>query len=98
MTLEESKEVIPVSYTHLDVYKRQVLLRLPEGCLYRCVAAGENEILQIDPVSMHDISFLSSERVFHEDEIAGLEIKYSKLTMVPGRDRKSTRLNSSHRL
>ena len=33
---------------------------------------------------MHDISFLSSERVFHEDEIAGLEIKYSKLTMVPG--------------
>ena len=28
-----------------------VLLRLPEGCLYRCVATGENEILQILPVS-----------------------------------------------
>lgn len=34
-------------------------------------------------IRVHDISFLSSERVFHEDEIAGLEIKYSKLTMVP---------------
>ncbi len=32
---------------------------------------------------MHDISFLSSERVFADEEIAGLEIKYSKLTMVP---------------
>lgn len=34
-------------------------------------------------IRVHDISFLSSERVFREDEIAGLEIKYSKLTMVP---------------
>lgn len=34
-------------------------------------------------IRVHDISFLSSERVFDEDEIAGLEIKYSKLTMVP---------------
>ena len=34
-------------------------------------------------IRVHDISFLSSERVFNEDEIAGLEIKYSKLTMVP---------------
>ena len=34
-------------------------------------------------IRVHDISFLSSERVFEEDEIAGLEIKYSKLTMVP---------------
>lgn len=34
-------------------------------------------------IRVHDISFLSSERVFHEDEIAGLEIKYSKLAMVP---------------
>ena len=31
----------------------------------------------------NDISFLSSERVFEKEEIAGLEIKYSKLTMVP---------------
>lgn len=35
-------------------------------------------------IRVHDISFLSSERVFEDDEIAGLEIKYSKLTMVPG--------------
>lgn len=34
-------------------------------------------------IRVHDISFLSSERVFNDDEIAGLEIKYSKLTMVP---------------
>lgn len=34
-------------------------------------------------VRVHDISFLSSERVFHHDEIAGLEIKYSKLSTVP---------------
>ncbi len=34
-------------------------------------------------VRVHDISFLSSERVFHHEEIAGLEIKYSKLAMVP---------------
>lgn len=34
-------------------------------------------------IRVHDISFLSSERVFNEREIAGLEIKYSKLTMVP---------------
>ncbi len=34
-------------------------------------------------IRVHDISFLSSERVFNHDELAGLEIKYSKLTMVP---------------
>ena len=34
-------------------------------------------------VRIHDISFLSSERVFNEEELAGLKIKYSKLTMVP---------------
>ncbi|MBS6195635.1 MAG: hypothetical protein KH828_08655 [Clostridiales bacterium] len=34
-------------------------------------------------IRVHDISFLSSERVFEKEEIAGLEIKYSKLTMVP---------------
>ncbi len=34
-------------------------------------------------IRVHDISFLSSERVFDNDAIAGLEIKYSKLTMVP---------------
>lgn len=34
-------------------------------------------------IRVHDISFLSSERFFAEDEMTGLEIKYSKLTMVP---------------
>ena len=34
-------------------------------------------------IRVHDISFLSSERVFVDGEMAGLEIKYSKLTMVP---------------
>jgi len=34
-------------------------------------------------ILVHDISFLSSERVFHHDEMAGLEIKYSKLATVP---------------
>lgn len=36
-----------------------------------------------EDIPVHDISFLSSERVFQEKEIAGLEIKYSKLAMVP---------------
>ena len=35
-------------------------------------------------IRVHDISFLSSERIFDRDEITGLAIKYSKLTMVPG--------------
>ena len=35
-------------------------------------------------IRVHDISFMSSERVFSEDgQIVGLEIKYNKLTMVP---------------
>ena len=34
-------------------------------------------------IRIHDISFLSSERVFHDDELAGLEIKYSKMATVP---------------
>ena len=34
-------------------------------------------------IPVHDISFLSSERVFENGELAGLEIKYNKLAMVP---------------
>lgn len=34
-------------------------------------------------VRIHDISFLSSERVFQGEELAGLDIKYSKLATVP---------------
>ncbi len=32
---------------------------------------------------MHDISFMSSERVFGENDEMSLDIKYCKLTMVP---------------
>ena len=35
-------------------------------------------------IRVHDISFLSSERVFSNGEVTGLEVKYSKLTAVPG--------------
>ena len=34
-------------------------------------------------IRVHDISFLSSERVFKNGELCGLEIKYNKLTVVP---------------
>lgn len=34
-------------------------------------------------IRVHDISFLSSERVFKDGAMVGLEIKYEKLTMVP---------------
>ncbi len=34
-------------------------------------------------IRVHDISFLSSERVFQEHELSQLEIKYNKLTPVP---------------
>ena len=50
--------------------RRFGIIRMEESC-YR------------EHIRVHDISFLSSERVFKEEEIAGLEIKYSKLTMVP---------------
>ncbi|MBR1815016.1 MAG: hypothetical protein IJ773_14570 [Lachnospiraceae bacterium] len=41
------------------------------------------ESCYMEKIRVHDISFLSSERVFQNDEIAGLEIKYSKLATVP---------------
>lgn len=34
-------------------------------------------------IQVHAISFLSSERIFTEDQISGLEIKYSKLAAIP---------------
>ena len=34
-------------------------------------------------IRVHDISFMSSERVFLDGRMTGLEIKYNKLTMVP---------------
>ena len=34
-------------------------------------------------IRVHDISFMSSERVFRDGQMTGLEIKYNKLTMVP---------------
>ncbi len=35
-------------------------------------------------IQVHDISFISSERVFENEEMTGLAIKYSKLAVVPG--------------
>lgn len=35
-------------------------------------------------IRVHDMSFLSCERVFHDDRISGLEIKYDKMTVVDG--------------
>lgn len=37
----------------------------------------------IEHIRVHDISFLSSERVFTEGVLNGLEIKYNKLALVP---------------
>ncbi len=34
-------------------------------------------------IRVHDISFMSSERVFENGEMTGLEIKYCKLATVP---------------
>ena len=34
-------------------------------------------------IRVHDISFLSSERVFENGAVSGLDIKYNKLTLVP---------------
>ena len=34
-------------------------------------------------IRVHDISFMSSERVFRDGEMTGLELKYCKLSMVP---------------
>ncbi|MDO4493068.1 MAG: hypothetical protein Q4C53_04175 [Clostridia bacterium] len=35
-------------------------------------------------IRVHDISFLSSERVFKDGRLDGLEIKYNKLSLIPG--------------
>ena len=44
-----TRRIIPVSYTHLDVYKRQaILVRQTEGC-------KSNRTLQILPASAHHI-------------------------------------------
>ena len=66
--LKEQKKVTTANI--LSILRGALNYPLEEAC-YR------------EHIRVHDISFLSSERVFNEDEIAGLEIKYSKLTMVP---------------
>jgi len=66
--LKEQKKVTTANI--LSILRGALNYPLEESC-YR------------EHIRVHDISFLSSERVFEEDEIAGLEIKYSKLTMVP---------------
>ena len=67
--LKEQKKVTTANI--LSILRGALNYPLEEAC-YR------------EHIRVHDISFLSSERVFEQDEIAGLEIKYSKLTMVPG--------------
>ena len=66
--LKEQKKVTTANI--LSILRGALNCPLEESC-YR------------EHIRVHDISFLSSERVFVEEEIAGLEIKYSKLTMVP---------------
>ncbi len=66
--LKENKKVTTANI--LSILRGALNYPLEESC-YR------------EHIRVHDISFLSSERVFTEDEITGLEIKYSKLTMVP---------------
>ena len=66
--LKEQKKVTTANI--LSILRGALNYPLEESC-YR------------EHIRVHDISFLSSERVFANEEIAGLEIKYSKLTMVP---------------
>lgn len=66
--LKEQKKVTTANI--LSILRGALNYPLEESC-YR------------EHIRVHDISFLSSERVFKDGEIAGLEIKYSKLTMVP---------------
>ena len=66
--LKEQKKVTTANI--LSILRGALNYPLEESC-YR------------EHIRVHDISFLSSERVFENEEIAGLEIKYSKLTMVP---------------
>ena len=66
--LKEKKKI--TSANILSILRGALNYPLEESC-YR------------EHIRVHDISFLSSERVFADEEIAGLEIKYSKLTMVP---------------
>lgn len=66
--LKENKKVTTANI--LSILRGALNYPLEESC-YR------------EHIRVHDISFLSSERVFTDDEITGLEIKYSKLTMVP---------------
>ncbi len=66
--LKENKKVTTANI--LSILRGALNYPLEESC-YR------------EHIRVHDISFLSSERVFTDDAITGLEIKYSKLTMVP---------------
>lgn len=66
--LKENKKITTANI--LSILRGALNYPLEESC-YR------------EHIRVHDISFLSSERIFDENEIAGLDIKYHKLTMVP---------------
>ncbi len=66
-------------FVHQDLISSANILSILRGALNYPL----EESCYREGIRVHDISFLSSERVFHNEEIAGLEIKYSKLAMVP---------------
>ena len=67
--LKEKKKI--TSANILSILRGALNYPLEESC-YR------------EHIRVHDISFMSCERVFEEGEMSGLAIKYSKITMVSG--------------
>ncbi|MBQ0070632.1 MAG: hypothetical protein KBS81_02035, partial [Spirochaetales bacterium] len=62
-----------------DAISKANILSILRGALnYPLEEACYNEHVRV-----HDISFLSCERVFNGTEIAGLDVKYKKLAIVP---------------
>lgn len=70
-TMYYLKEKKKISYANiLSILRGALNYPLEEAC-YR------------EHIRVHDISFLSSERVFQGDDMIGLDIRYSKLAVVP---------------
>ena len=66
--LKEQKKITPANI--LSILRGALNYPLEESC-YK------------EHIRVHDISFMSSERVFGENDEMSLDIKYCKLTMVP---------------
>ena len=67
--LKEQKKI--TSANILSILRGALNYPLEESCRYK------------EHIRVHDISFMSSERVFGENNEMSLDIKYCKLTMVP---------------